>query len=99
MKDLASFDYPIERIVLVDNFISAFALQIQNGIPILPFYDDKSDTQLEKLQKFIEQTLVSVPDVRPVIEATFFTSWFHEAKDVRGLVGRLQEGLKLAGSK
>ena len=33
----------IENILLVDNAAYSYFYQLDNGIPIIPFYDDKSD--------------------------------------------------------
>ena len=41
------------RAVLVDNSPHCFAPQIHNGIPILPFYNDKEDQELTKLYNFL----------------------------------------------
>lgn len=35
--------------VLVDNKPESFGLQIDNGIPILDFYGDKNDVELQHL--------------------------------------------------
>jgi len=32
--------------VLVDNAVYSFGYQLENGIPIIPFYDDKEDEEL-----------------------------------------------------
>ena len=36
----------LKDIVLVDNLIHSFGLQIENGIPILDFIDNKNDMEL-----------------------------------------------------
>ena len=40
--------------VLVDNSVYSFAYQIDNGIPILPFYDDQADEELLHLAYYME---------------------------------------------
>jgi hypothetical protein len=35
--------------VLVDNKVESFGLQIDNGIPILDFYGDKNDVELQHM--------------------------------------------------
>lgn len=42
MRILANRD--LKNIVLVDNAAYSFGFQINNGIPIIPFYDDPNDT-------------------------------------------------------
>ena len=49
--------------VLVDNASYSFAYQINNGIPIIPFYDSKQDDQLVQLAEYLKE-LNKAPDVR-----------------------------------
>lgn len=60
----------LKDIILVDNAAYSFGLQQSNGVPILPFYDDKSDRQLYELVDFI-LPLHNCPDVRTVLGKTF----------------------------
>ena len=41
-----------KKIIIVDNSILSFAFHIDNGIPILPFYDNKDDNELIFLKIF-----------------------------------------------
>jgi len=43
----------LSQIVIVDNFVHSFGLQIENGIPILCYTDQKDDKQLLGLQKLL----------------------------------------------
>lgn len=36
----------LEDLVIVDNSVYSFAFQVDNGIPIIPFYDDKEDEEM-----------------------------------------------------
>lgn len=36
----------LKDIVIIDNAVYSFGFQLDNGIPILPFYDDKSDEEM-----------------------------------------------------
>ena len=36
----------LENVIIVDNAVYSFGYQLENGIPIIPFYDDKSDEEL-----------------------------------------------------
>jgi CTD small phosphatase-like protein 2 len=60
----------LSDVVLVDNASYSFGYQLNNGIPILPFYDDKTDGELKLLVGFLK-SLALEPDVRPVIQKTF----------------------------
>ena len=48
----------------------AFGFQVDNGIPIESWFEDKSDNALLGLLPFLE-TLVGVDDVRPIIAKKF----------------------------
>ena len=60
--------------VLVDNAAYSYAFQIDNGIPILPYYHGANDFQLQTLQKYIDK-MVLHDDVRKINRNTFK---FHE---------------------
>ena len=42
-KDLRILNRSLEDVVLIDNAAYSFGWQIDNGIPILPFYDSDED--------------------------------------------------------
>lgn len=71
IKDLRIF---INRdptdLILVDNAAYSFGLQIDNGIPIIPYYDNKEDQELKTLMPFL-RTLAEAQDVRELIRQTF----------------------------
>ena len=48
IKDLRIFQNSrkIEDIIIVDNAVYSFGYQLENGIPIIPFYHDKEDVEL-----------------------------------------------------
>ena len=48
VKDLRIFEpfRTMSDIVIVDNAVYSFGYQLENGIPIIPFYDDKEDEEL-----------------------------------------------------
>jgi CTD small phosphatase-like protein 2 len=49
--------------VLIDNSVYSFAYQIENGVPIIPFYHDKNDEELFHLITYM-QGVSLVDDVR-----------------------------------
>lgn len=49
IKDLRVINRPLSELVLVDNAAYSYAYQMDNGIPILPFYDAKNDFELVAL--------------------------------------------------
>ena len=53
----------MKDIVIVDNSVYSFAFQIDNGIPIIPYYDDKSDEEMLHLIYYLN-CLAKADDVR-----------------------------------
>ncbi|CAD8065791.1 unnamed protein product [Paramecium primaurelia] len=53
VKDLRILNRNLERVALIDNSAFNFSQQIDNGIPIIPFFDNKSDDELKKLYKYL----------------------------------------------
>ena len=45
----------LKNMVIVDNLSHSFAFQIENGIPILEWKDDKSDRELQYLSKYLNE--------------------------------------------
>jgi len=52
VKDLRHLNRDLKDIVLVDNAAYSYAFQLDNGIPILPFYEGK-DFELSALEKYL----------------------------------------------
>jgi len=64
IKDLRIVkDKPLESTVLVDNLSHSFGFQIENGIPILEWYSDKSDKELKYLARYLIEA-AKADDVR-----------------------------------
>ena len=50
IKDLRIFrNRDLKDIVIVDNAVYSFGLQLDNGVPIIPFYDNPQDEELRHL--------------------------------------------------
>jgi CTD small phosphatase-like protein 2 len=78
LRILANRD--LKDVVLIDNASYSFGYQIDNGIPILPFYDDKSDVELRLLVPFLIW-LKRAPEVRFFLKKTFKLEAIREAGD------------------
>jgi CTD small phosphatase-like protein 2 len=64
VKDLRIFkDWDLKDIVLVDNSVFSFAFQIENGIPIIPYYNNPADEEMLHLIFFLN-CLAQVEDIR-----------------------------------
>ena len=69
LKDLRILgNRDLKDIVLVDNAAYSFGQHVNNGIPIIPFYNNKNDTELRDLTDFILKDLINANDVREVLK-------------------------------
>lgn len=54
VKDLRIFsNRKMENLIMVDNSSYVFGLNIDNGVPIIPFYDCKEDDELILLENYL----------------------------------------------
>lgn len=63
LKDLRRLNRSLEQMVIVDNSVFSFLLQLSNGVPVLPYYEGSDDKELMKLLEYLKQ-LLQEPDVR-----------------------------------
>ena len=63
-------------IALVDNAAYSFGFQLDNGIPIIPFYDDPNDDELLHLMDFMD-IIAHVDDIREENKKAFHLSTFN----------------------
>ena len=70
IKDLRVLGRDLASVIIVDNAPYSFASQIDNGYPIIPFYDNKQDEEMEGLWNYLK-TIVNAPDVRVPNKAKF----------------------------
>jgi CTD small phosphatase-like protein 2 len=71
MKDLRILaNRRIEDIIMVDNSAFSYINQLENAIPVMPFYNNKNDCELRYLAEFLIR-IAQVPDVRPVLSQIF----------------------------
>lgn len=63
----------LKDILIVDNYFYSYGFQMLNGVPIIPYYNNKSDTELRKLAQFLIK-ISDVEDVRVATNAFFFLS-------------------------
>lgn len=78
IKDLRIFEdqWDLKDIVIIDNAVHSFGFQINNGIPMLPFYEDKDDIDMIYIAQYLKN-LAEKYDVRPTIRDTF---WINRLK-------------------
>ena len=53
VKDLRVINRKETDIVLIDNAAYYYAFQLDNGIPIVPYYEGKNDYELRALQTYL----------------------------------------------
>ena len=78
IKDLRIFNNRrIQDIVIVDNAAYSFGYQIDNGIPIISWHDDRYDKELYNLIDYIK-VLARAADIREINRQTFRLRSFYE---------------------
>ena len=78
IKDLRIFaNRKLSDMVIIDNAAYSFAYQVDNGIPIISWHDDKEDKELLNLIDYL-QSLIDVEDIREVNFETFHLRTFYE---------------------
>lgn len=53
IKDLRIINRDLSQLVLIDNAAYSYAYQLDNGIPIIPYYEGKIDYELKALQTYL----------------------------------------------
>ena len=93
VKDLRIFaDRKLENLILVDNALYSFGYQIENGVPIIPFYDNKQDKELLSLKLYLE-SMRFVKDIREINKKNFKFHLYDKFDNIEELLGKLFEGL------
>ena len=54
IKDLRILNRRMENMMIVDNAVYSFGFKMDNGIPIVPFYDDPSDEELHHIAFYMK---------------------------------------------
>ena len=78
----------MEDMIIIDNSVLSFAHQLENGIPILPFYDNYDDNELLFLKNYLIDIAAS-PDLRIENKARIKMDYFLEA--AKGEVEEVQQ--------
>lgn len=64
-------------VIIVDNSPIAFMFQPENAIPCISWYDDMSDTELDRIATLLEK-LAFEEDVRKIIKKIFKNNAFDD---------------------
>ena len=71
LKDLRIIkNVHMKDMILVDNAVYCFGLQLSNGIPVMPFKEDKADREFVQLTRFLVR-LSQEDDVRTTLRMAF----------------------------
>ena len=77
IKDLRVLNCNLKSTLNIDNSIFSFAFQLDNGVPIIPFHDDKDDKILPKIRDYLI-SLEYFEDVRLINAKTFSLTELYE---------------------
>lgn len=76
----------LDNMLIVDNATYSFGFQLENGIPVVPFYDSPADTELKDLMAYLRK-LATEQDVRRVNNSMFLYELIsHYCQDYEKLV-------------
>jgi len=70
VKDLRVINRELKDTILIDNAAYSYAYQLENAVPILPYYQGGADCELRQLEEYLMR-LVDVEDVREEVCKTF----------------------------
>jgi Dullard-like phosphatase family protein len=78
----------LSDMLLIDNAAYSFGFQIENGVPIIPFYDNKNDQELLHLIPYLK-FLGSTKDMRDLNKQTFKFDIYHAHDSPDNVLDRL----------
>ena len=81
LKDLRLLNRRLDKTIIVDNAPYSFVLQLHNGVPIIPFTNNKQDCELQQLTDFL-LALRHEDDVRARIRSHFGYDGLSRARDL-----------------
>ena len=80
----------INDILLIDNAAYSYGLQLDNGIPCIPFYDNPDDTELIKLESYLLD-LASFHDMIQFNKSYFRSYLFSEFSQIKPILEAMLE--------
>lgn len=86
LRVLANRD--LRDVIIVDNAVYSFGYQLENGIPIIPFYYNKNDTELKSLTEYLK-VLYYARDVREFNRRHFKFHYYVDMESQDEILARL----------
>lgn len=77
IKDLRVINCDLKSTLIIDNSIFSFASQLDNGVPMIPFYDDKEDRIMLKIKDYLIN-LKDLEDMTVINKKTFSLTELYE---------------------
>jgi Dullard-like phosphatase family protein len=88
VKDLNMLGRDMKRTLIIDNNPYAMLASPDNAMPILSFYDDPTDRELEKALALLQE-MKNLDDIRPYLRKRF--KFRQQLKDMMQMQSQLQE--------
>lgn len=78
VKDLRIFkNISLKDMIIIDNSVLSFAFHLENGIPIVPYYENSTDAELKFLSYFLNEVARS-PDLREENKKNMRLDYFYQ---------------------
>lgn len=88
VKDLRIFaNRDLADLAIIDNACYSFAYQMENGVPIIPFYHNKNDDELLELKEYLMQFIER--DIRELNRETFKLHLYSGSEDYEEIVEKM----------
>ncbi|CAD8196022.1 unnamed protein product [Paramecium pentaurelia] len=88
IKDLRTLNRNLKDVILIDNSAYSFVYQLNNGIPIIPYLDNKKDDELIELENYLME-LQKVDDIRIENEKSFHFQQIQNSSSIQQAVNYL----------
>ena len=85
IKDLRMINRDLDKVIIVDDHAYSFGFQIDNGVPILPYKGEETDTELLTIGEYIVH-LMRLADFRPANRKHFKYEHFEKENNMDNLI-------------
>jgi len=88
IKDLRVFENrDLKDIAIIDNACYSFAYHVENGVPIIPYYNNKNDVELKHLKNYLMRYIDQ--DIRELNKETFKLHLYGDCEDYKEIVEKM----------